>query len=604
MFWLPLSVLAAVPLTLASPLAPRWDDFKVKHAWHDVPRNWKCEGPAPAGTTIDLRIALKPHRENALVDALYEVSSPQHAKYGAHLSKAEVAELVAPHPDTHALVNDWLSHHGVPSSSVSTSHNGGWLTVSSVPVSQADALLGASYQVYRHAETNDTLLRTVGYSLPAILHDHINTVAPSTYFGGPRAWRKTSHLTPNGKILPDGDAEIQAEIAALAKAKEASRLPGSLATVPSSCSSTITPSCLRALYNSSTYTPKATSQNVLGIAGYLEEYASHTDLKTFLTKFRSDATAAAFTVVTVNGGLDNQNSPGDEANLDIQYAESISFPTPNIYYSTGGSPPFVEDGNTPTNTNEPYLDWLQFILEQSTIPQTISTSYGDDEQTVPLDYAQSVCTLFAQLGTQGTSVLFSSGDSGVGDGSCLTNDGTNKKQFIPNFPASCPFVTAVGGTTRVNPEVAASLSSGGFSNYFPRPSYQDAQVTSFIKSIGTSFSGLYNTTGRGFPDISAQAENFQIVLSGRTESIDGTSCASPTAAAVISLLNDFRLSEGKPSLGFLNPLLYSTGTAGLNDITSGSNPGCGTTGFTAVAGWDPVTGLGTPDFGKLQAIVA
>jgi tripeptidyl-peptidase I len=126
-----------------------------------------------------------------------------------------------------------------------------------------------------------------------------------------------------------------------------------------------------------------------------------------------------------------------KANLDIQYAESISFPTPNIYYSTGGSPPFIPDSITPSNTNEPYLDWLNFVLEQETIPQTISTSYGDDEQTVPPDYAASVCDLFVQLGSRGVSVLFSSGDFGVGGGSCVANDGSNHVKFIPVFPASC-----------------------------------------------------------------------------------------------------------------------------------------------------------------------
>ena len=60
-----------------------------------------------------------------------------------------------------------------------------------------------------------------------------------------------------------------------------------------------------------------------------------------------------------------------QANLDIQYAEGISFPTPNIYYSTGGSPPFIPDDETPTNTNEPYLDWLNFILAQDSVPQTV-----------------------------------------------------------------------------------------------------------------------------------------------------------------------------------------------------------------------------------------
>ncbi len=62
-----------------------------------------------------------------------------------------------------------------------------------------------------------------------------------------------------------------------------------------------------------------------------------------------------------------------------------------------------------------------------------------------------------------------------------------------------------------------------------------------------------------------------------------------TAAGIVSLLNDRVLSKGKKPLGFLNPWLYGDGLAGLNDIKSGSNDGCGTDGFTAIAGWDPVS---------------
>jgi len=325
-------------------------------------------------------------------------------------------------------------------------------------------------------------------------------------------------------------------------------------------------------------------------------------LMAFLNLFRSDAATANFSVVTANGGINNQSDPGVEANLDIQYAESITYPTPNIFYSTAGTPPFIPDDETPTDANEPYLDWLEFILCQEAIPQTISTSYGDDEQTVPQEYATAVCNMFARLGLMGVSVLFASGDSGVGGGLCHSNDGTNRVKFIPVFPASCPFVTAVGGTTNMNPEVAANLSGGGFSNYFSRPSYQNGTVSSYLQGIGSQYSGLFNTTGRGYPDISAQAVNYQVVLAGKVVGIDGTSAATPTAASVISLLNDYLISKGRSPLGFLNPMIYSTGAIGFNDITSGSNPGCGTPGFSAAKGWDPVTGLGTPDFQKLQGI--
>jgi tripeptidyl-peptidase-1 len=83
----------------------------------------------------------------------------------------------------------------------------------------------------------------------------------------------------------------------------------------------------------------------------------------------------------------------------------------------------------------------------------------------------------------------------------------------------------------------------------------------------------------------------------------GTSASSPTVAGIFALLNDYRLSLGKPTLGFINPLIYSNATSGFNDIIEGFNPGCGTDGFSAGFGWDPVTGLGTPDFLKLQRLV-
>jgi len=150
------------------------------------------------------------------------------------------------------------------------------------------------------------------------------------------------------------------------------------------------------------------------------------------------------------------------------------------------------------------------------------------------------------------------------------------------------------------PEVAASISGGGFSNYFPHPDYQQLAVSNFLQNLGNLHYGYYNRFGRGIPDISAQAIGIRFFLNGDEYSVNGTSAAAPIVA---SILNDHLLSEGKAPLGFLNPLLYGGGRVGLNDITSGSNPGCGTRGFPAVPGWDPVTGLGTPDFERLQYIL-
>ncbi len=147
----------------------------------------------------------------------------------------------------------------------------------------------------------------------------------------------------------------------------------------------------------------------------------------------------------------------------------------------------------------------------------------------------------------------------------------------------------VGATTGHSPEVAAGLSSGGFSNVLQRPYYQDAAVTGYLAALGDEYQGMYEPAGRAYPDISAQGMNFQIVANGQYVGVDGTSASSPTVASIVALVNDERLNAGKSSLGFLNPLLYSSTAAPIfNDITAGSNPGCNTNGFPAKSGWDPV----------------
>ncbi len=182
-------------------------------------------------------------------------------------------------------------------------------------------------------------------------------------------------------------------------------------------------------------------------------------------------------------------------------------------------------------------------------------------------------------------------------------------------------MTSVGATqlSGSSSETAASFSSGGFSNYFGTPSYQSSAVSSYLSSIGSTNSGKFNTSGRAYPDVSAMGTNVEIVVDGQSETVDGTSCASPIFASVVALLNDQLIAAGKSPLGFLNPFLYANPSA-FNDITSGElyffsralivdadidpkgdNPGCSTNGFKAAKGWDPVTGLGTPKFSALKA---
>ena len=116
-------------------------------------------------------------------------------------------------------------------------------------------------------------------------------------------------------------------------------------------------------------------------------------------------------------------------------------------------------------------------------------------------------------------------------------------------------------------------------------------------------SSRYNNSQavRGYPDISANGHAALIVLAGAWANVDGTSVSAPVVGGLISLVNEQRKNAGKSTVGFINPVLYANPSA-LNDIVSGSNPGCSTNGFSAVSGWDPATGLGTPDYNKLLKV--
>lgn len=505
---------------------------------------------------------------------------------------------MAPHPETLDIVSEWLALHGLDEEDVIRSSARDWVTIR-VPVGLAEEMLDTTYHVYKHAETGESIVRTTSYSLPDILHHHVDLIQPTTMFARFKSFRSTLHwanqpqppvLIPSGGTItgPSGNP------------------------VNASCNTTVTISCLRQLYNAENYQSTATNCNKLGLTGYLDQYVNDKDLQKFYKFQNPSAYGTNYTLISINGGKNNQSvvAAGMEANLDTQFGFGLAWPTPGTFYTTGGEPPFTPDLVNPNNTNEPYTYWLDYVLSQDEIPQTISTSYGDDEQTVPYSYAMRVCAGMASVGARGVSLLFSSGDHGVGDGIsnpahqiCKTNDGRNITTFLPMFPASCPYVTAVGGTTNV-PEIASVISSGGFSNYFARPSYQDAAVSEYLAKLAPgTYEGLYNSSGRAFPDVAAQAESFSIIYAGMKIPISGTSCAAPTFAAFVAMLNDARINAQKSPLGFLNPFLYSCGYKALNDITVGNNPGCGTPGFNATVGWDPVTGYGTPDFEKLKDLV-
>ncbi|KAJ7621942.1 family S53 protease [Mycena polygramma] len=537
-------------LSLAAAGPAAFQTFVVQESLSSAPQGFVKVGPAADSTSINLRIALASSDIAGLEKTLLDVSTPSSSNYGNHLTKAEVNAFLAPTADAVSAVQAWLASHDIVANTSSSA--GDWLSLT-VPVSKANELLAAKYETFKHVASGKTYARTLSFSLPTEVADHIATVHPATTFNNPISLSPVLSTPKPAAVSSDATA--------------------------ASCATSITPSCLQSLYKiPTTAATEPKSKNSIAVAGFIDQFARRADLKSFLKSFRTNMDdTTTFITQELDGGKNSQGASqaGIEANLDIQYTIGVATGVPVYFVSVGDS---FQDGDL-----EGFLDIVNFLSDEDDVPPVMSTSYGENETDMSKALAFKLCEAYMAFGARGTSVLFASGDGGV-------------EGCVPG----CPYLTAVGSVHGTAPETASTFSSGGFSNYWGAPDYQSDAVAAFLKAQGTTNKGLFNASGRGYPDVSAQGENVQIVTGGSTEGVDGTSCSTPIFASVIALLNDQLIAAGNSPLGFLNPWLYANPDM-LNDVTTGSNPGCGAKGFAAKAGWDPVTGLGTPNFTKMKA---
>lgn len=503
----------------------------------------------------------------------------------------------------------WLRSHGIKNYQV----NGAFIDFAT-DLGTADSALGASYQ--RFSNNGVVKLRTLQYSIPDELQDAVAFVDPGTFFG--RNVKTPAPLEQRSPLIPTPTKT---------KRGYNDSTPTNT-TVVASCETSITPKCLHQLYNIGGYQADVKSGSRIGFGSFLNESALYSDLAGYEQFF--GLPSQNFTKVIIANASNSQDpTTGNygEADLDVENIVGIAHPLPVTEFLTGGSPPFVPTVGQPTpadNNNEPYVPYYRYLLSRKNreLPQVISNSYGDQEDGVPEAYARLTCNMIGLLALRGITTLFSSGDSGVG-GSCLAPD-FKTVEFDSAFPASCPFVTAIGGTQAARPEIAWLDSSGGFSRYFSRPSWQQATVNEYIRTQVSSetyrYYGQYtNWKGRAYPDISAHSYNpkFQVIYNGVPAGSGGTSASAPVVAGIVGLLNDARLRAGKSTLGWLNPLIYKYGAgydkqAAFKDITGGYTRGCdGSDGgglvlgarWNATKGWDPTTGFGVPDFQAWKKLV-
>jgi tripeptidyl-peptidase-1 len=316
--------------------------------------------------------------------------------------------------------------------------------------------------------------------------------------------------------------------------------------------------------------------------------------------------APAQTVAQVVG-YNDPSRPGIEASLDIEYIMGVA-PGATTWFYSMKSLNFWSDLTT----------WVGELNNETTVPWVHSVSYGSQGDYPSESYRVRLDSEFQKVGTRGVSILFASGDDGAGcQGAGFDTPSLCDCTFYPSFPATCPYLTSVGATAFISgnsgPESAVSLfkSGGGFSQVFSIPSYQATAVAHYLNTATLPEACSFNASGRATPDVGALGdEHFQVVNGGRTISVGGTSASTPTFSGIVTLLNDIRLNAGKSTLGFLNPFLYGINNAqAFFDVTQGDNKGtqccrsAANDGFNCAPGWDPVTGLGTPNFQVLATLV-
>ncbi len=296
------------------------------------PEGWTRLGDASPDQRLKLRIALQQPNEALFERTLYEVSDPSHAKYGQHLSREALADMMAPRAESTVTVRSWLRSAGIADAQVH--EDGEWINLS-VTVREASALLEADFGLWAHdSDTRVTRVRALEYSVPDDVTEHIKMVAPVVRFGELRPHRS--------QILEVVDAaQLQTQAAA------AAAIPPQVLDV-AFCNDTITPECLRSLYNVGSYQADPSQPSLFGVSGFLEKWAKYDQLALWSAAWAPYAADATFTSVGINGGVNEQviaTDPNDdaEAALDVQYAVALSYKMPIIYYSTGGRGPLVQD---------------------------------------------------------------------------------------------------------------------------------------------------------------------------------------------------------------------------------------------------------------------
>jgi len=582
-------VIFALALLGLVAVAAAYDISKVRVA---TPEGWTRLARADPRAVLPFHIALRQRNMDVLEAMLMDRSNPNSPNFSNWLSRKEILDLVAPPKEEVTKVTNWLASVGIRGADAT----GRDVIVASAPVAVLEKIFSTSFYAYKHDASGKILTRHFGsLSTPAEL-DHV-----IEFVSGLNELWEPSHLKTARKPVDTRRNDVSAGY--------------------------VIPAVLRNMYGiPSTFRGKQHSS--ICVAEFQDDASYNpSDLQQW------NQQVGETTVVNKNVGPFAPQFPDGEATLDVQYAFSVALNATSWFWTVQGW--MYEFATALANTpNPPLVVSMSWGWPE---PRQCEVGSCQDSQT----YVQRVNNEFMKITAMGISLLASSGDQGApGDSNANCVSTTTPLSTI--FPGASPYVTSVGatmldahatpGTTKfpqpacqqfacsaITSEVACSYpgalitSGGGFSNYVVRPSWQSQAVTAHLKNPDAKLppTQYFNSANRAFPDVSANGHAYLIGISNfgqfGLEQVDGTSCSSPVFGAVISLLNDDRMANGKKFFGFFNQLLYSAPANAFNDITKGNNyatESCTSQyGYTATAGWDPVTGLGTPNWSNLYAYI-
>eukprot|EP00929_Paragymnodinium_shiwhaense_P063177 TRINITY_DN31578_c0_g1_i3.p1 TRINITY_DN31578_c0_g1~~TRINITY_DN31578_c0_g1_i3.p1 ORF type:complete len:558 (+),score=97.98 TRINITY_DN31578_c0_g1_i3:106-1779(+) len=521
----------------------------------------RTESAVEPSAAIELRFMLSPQSPSALDEASAAVSEPSSPRFRKYLSDKELGELVAPPAGVLEAVQIWASEElscGHGAAEARASLHGDALLVRAA-VGCIKKRFGASIGDFAEFRHDHLPGLPAVRALPAQAADDAAAIVPKDLQDHVKAILGLVDLLPVPRHSARPNEEGQ---------------PGEL----------ITPDVISKQYHlTGAGAEGGKTKTSQAVAGFEQAQFRPEDVAAFEEAYKLPKVE-----VQVNGP--NDGGYFGEASLDTQYIVATGRNVPTWFVS------------------QDQFDLLSFCektLNMTAPPSVMSISWGSGESGYDKAHMVAANTCFQKMGLQGISVFTASGDEGTGKQGLF-----RCTKFDPVWPAASPFVTSVGGTyLESGEEKGWSGTGGGFSAVFPRPAYQDSVVEAFFNgSTALPASNLYSAGGRALPDVAAFSTNFQVYAGGKPgDTLTGTSAATPTFAGMVSLINDMLVAAGKPTVGFINPILYSqaaaAGSVGF-DVTEGKNKhdGC-PSGWSAKSGWDPVTGFGTPLFENLKKLL-